>query len=115
MATKKRVYAEVEDKEAAKAEPSDEGVDESDLPVVAELRAVNRRVEELKKEYTDLREKIEALNHALYDYDPEGKKYSVMKKALGMSNFHHAWIKHAEEVMPSLKMPERDTTNGWKK
>lgn len=113
MASKKRVYAAGENTEATQAESGDEGSTACVSANVAEIHAIHRRVEELKKEYADLREKIEALNHSLYDFDPEGKKYSVMKKALGMANFHHAWVKHAEEVMPTLRMPEKE--NGWKK
>lgn len=108
MSTKKRVYPESEAAEAEEGERGNEGATQ-------ELVALAKRVEDLRKDMLEVHEKYEALVHSLYDYDGDGKKYSVLKKVLGMSNFHHAWIKHAEEVNSALKMPERDTGNGWKK
>lgn len=109
MATKKRVYAEGAGAEATQAESGDEGASES----TAALKAVHKRVKEIQEELATLSEKIEAINHQMWDFDAEGKKFNVVKKALGMSNFHHAWIKHAEEVFPTLCMPEKG--NGFKK
>lgn len=114
MATKKRVRVEGEGAPATQVDSGDEGADEGALVTLAELRAVHKRLAELKKESEELKEKLEAVNHVMWDFDAEGKKYHVMKKALGMSNFHHAWIKHAEEVMPALQMPEK-VGNGFKK
>jgi hypothetical protein len=113
MASAKRARSAGEGAVSTQGDSGDEGAGEGTLARVEEIQAIHKRIKEIQKDHENLAEKIEALNHALWDFGEDGKKFSVMKKALGMSNFHHAWIKHAEEVFPQLLMPDRG--NGtWK-
>lgn len=114
MATKKRVYAETDGVPATQIDSRDEGSESGAVAGMAEVQTLHKRVKELQKEFADLSEKYEALNHMLYDFGADGKKFCVPKKCLGMANFHHRWIKNAEEKMPDLKLPEQGGSD-WKK
>lgn len=89
MSSKKRVYGNGEDVPATQAERSDAGSEDCNT---GETESLRKELKILRREFKDLKEKMEVFDMAIHELDTtKGQRVSIIKKALGMSNFAYAW------------------------
>lgn len=89
MSKKIRVNGTGEEPPATQQDRSDEGSEGGDTGEDLQLR---RELKLLHKRVKDLQEKMEVFDMAIHEFDTtKGQRVSIIKKALGMSNFAYAW------------------------
>lgn len=72
-----------------------------------EFKAIRKEIKKVAKAVEELKTQVEAHDFAMHEIE-DGKKISALKKSLGMTKFLWAWVKHAEEVHPEMKLEKRE-------
>lgn len=102
----KKVRVNAPGDEAPYTQPDPEAADGSDQEHEEEKGELKR----LRRQVDSLERKIEAYEFAIMEFDAKkGAKVSLVKKNNEMCNLFYAWMKHATEVQPALKLPEKKT------